>query len=171
MRRLSSAIALVGLLGLTACMDAVGASKPTGTRDATVPMSSMAAFDPLRFAGRWNEVMTYLPAGASCVLGGVTFTPQRSGDMTITEGPCADGAPRRGLAKRVGPGRFEFMGETLWVLWVDQSYQTAVIATPEGRAHILSRSLRVPADKAQAAKDILAWNGFDVTTLAPARRK
>ncbi|WP_417241569.1 lipocalin family protein [Celeribacter sp.] len=168
MRRL---IALFGLVTLTACLGGGEAPQPTGTRDASVPMSSMAAFDPARFSGRWNEVMAYLPAGASCVLGGVTFTPQRSGDMTLTEGPCADGAPRRGLATRVGPGRFAFMGETIWVLWIDQSYQTAVIATPGGRAHILSRSLSVPADKAQAAKDILAWNGFDVTTLAPARRK
>ncbi|MEN8887746.1 MAG: lipocalin family protein [Celeribacter marinus] len=163
-------IAVIGLVALSGCLGRTQMPDATGPRDANVPMSSMAAFDPLEFAGRWNEVMTYLPAGASCVVGGMTFTPQRGGDMTLTEGPCSDGTPRRGLAKRIGPGRFEFMGETLWVLWIDQEVQAAVIATPTGRAHILSRSLSIPADKRQAAKEILTWNGFDVSTLAPARR-
>lgn len=134
-------------------------------------MSSVAAFDPLRFSGRWNEVEAYVPQGASCVIGGLTFTPQKSGDATWTEGPCADGAPIRGLARRVGPGRFDVKGQTIWVLWVDQSYNTAVIATADGRAHILSRQLSIPTDKRQAARDILGWNGFDLSQLVAARRK
>lgn len=134
-------------------------------------MSSVAAFDPVAFSGRWYEVETYLPAGASCRVGAITFTAQTSGDMTVTEGPCSDGAPRRGLATRVGPGRFAFGGETYWVLWVDHEYRTAIWATPEGRAHILSRDITARADKLTAAREILAWNGFDVTRLQAARRR
>lgn len=143
---------------------------PTGTRNPSAPMSSIASFDTQRFAGRWYEVQTYLPDGASCVLGAVTFSPQSDGNMTITEGPCADGDPQSGVARRVGPGRFDFAGETLWVLWVDDTYDTAVIATPEGRAHILSRSLTPKTDRVVAARDILEWNGFDVSRLSAARR-
>jgi apolipoprotein D and lipocalin family protein len=131
----------------------------------------MANFDPTKFAGRWYEVEAFVPTGASCVLGAVTFSRQSSGDMIMTEGPCADGAPRRGVAKRVGPGRFTFAGDALWVLWVDQSYDVAVIATPTGKAHVLSRNLTIPADKRKAARDILTWNGFDITTLKASRRK
>lgn len=142
-----------------------------GTRDQSVPMSSMASFDPAKFSGRWYEVEAYVPEGASCVLGAVTFSRQTSGDMIISEGPCADGDLRRGVATRVGPGRFNFAGDELWVVWIDQTYDVAVIATPAGKAHVLSRSLEIANDKRKAARDILTWNGFDITTLRPARRR
>ncbi|MBU2935860.1 MULTISPECIES: lipocalin family protein [Pacificibacter] len=146
-------------------------SQTQGTRDQSVAMSSIANFDSAKFSGRWYEVEAYVPEGASCVLGAVTFSQQSSGDMILTEGPCADGDLRRGVAKRVGPGRFEFADDALWVLWVDQTYDVAVIATPTGKAHVLSRSLDIPSDKRKAARDILTWNGFDVTRLRPARRR
>lgn len=57
------------------------------------------------------------------------------------------------------------------MLWVDQEYEVAVIVTPEGRAHILSRRLGIRDDKRAAAREILAWNGFDVARLKPARRR
>lgn len=164
----------LGLISLTlaGCLQNTSASgQGVGPRDQNVPMSSLASFDPVKFSGRWNEVEAYVPDGASCVLGGVTFSQQINGDMILAEGPCIDGAPRNGLAKRVGPGRFAFEGEELWVLWVDQTYDVAVIATPQGKAHILSRELGIAADKRIAARDILTWNGFDVATLRPARRR
>lgn len=129
-------IAACSVVLLTACLPS-NAPTSSGTRDPSAQMSSMAAFDAARFSGRWHEVAGYAPEGASCGIGGLTFTPQKNGDATITEGPCADGAPRSGLAERSGPGRFLFKGAEIWVLWVDQSYQTAVIGTVEGRAHIL----------------------------------
>jgi apolipoprotein D and lipocalin family protein len=157
-------------VALSGCLQSTP-DQARGTRDQTVAMSSMASFDPAQFSGRWYEVEAYVPEGASCVLGAVTFSQQSSGDMIISEGPCADGDLRRGVAKRVGPGRFDFAGDALWVLWVDQTYDVAVIATPTGKAHVLSRSLDIPSDKRKAARDILIWNGFDVTSLRPARRR
>jgi apolipoprotein D and lipocalin family protein len=134
-------------------------------------MSSMVGLDTTRFAGRWFEVEAIVSAGASCGIGAATFSVQNNGDLTLTEGPCAEGAPRSGLAARVGPGRYSFAGEVIWVLWVDQTYDVAVIATPEGKAHILSRTLSIPADKRKAAHDILAWNGFDLSKLTYTRRQ
>jgi apolipoprotein D and lipocalin family protein len=172
MRRLMtrglSCIALA--LALSGCLKNAPA-QITGPRDQSVPMSSMASFDAAKFSGRWYEVEAYVPQGASCVLGAVTFSRQKNGDMILTEGPCADGDLRRGVATRVGPGRFDFAGDELWVLWVDQTYEVAVIATPTGKAHVLSRRLEIAADKRKAARDILTWNGFDVTELRPARRR
>lgn len=162
-----------GLIALTLCAALAGCSSPmaTGPRDAAIPMRAMATVDTNAFSGRWWEVATYLPDGASCVIGGLTVSPQPDGNLTLTEGPCADGRPRTGLATRTGPGRYLFGGEELWLLWADFEYSVAVIATDAGRAHILARSLTPPADKLAAAREILDWNGFDVSTLAAARRR
>ncbi|SFI51545.1 apolipoprotein D and lipocalin family protein [Celeribacter neptunius] len=142
-----------------------------GLRDPEVPMSSIAALDAAQFAGRWYEVAAFVPEGASCVIGAMTVALQKSGDLMITEGPCADGAPRRGLARRIGPGRYAFAGDEFWVLWVDATYHTAVIGSPSGQAHVLSRDLSLPPDRRQAVEGILDWNGYDISRLRPARRK
>ncbi|AJE48265.1 lipocalin family protein [Celeribacter indicus] len=166
-------IAVMGLLALLAGCAGTGerAAQPTGTRDAQVAMSSIAALDTGKFAGRWYEVAGFVPEGASCTIGAVTFAPQRSGDLTVTEGPCADGRPVQGVARRIGPGRYAFKGEELWVLWVDGEYHTAVIGYPSGAAHVLSRDLVLPPDRRAAVEGILSWNGYDVSRLRPARRR
>lgn len=162
-------IAVALLVVLTACMD----TKTTqiSFRDAATPMYAMASLDLAQFSGRWQEVSAYLPDGASCVTGAMTFSRQKNNDLTLAQGPCSDGTPQRGLARRLGPGRFAFAGDEIWVLWVDFEYSVAAIGTASGQAYVLARSLHAPADKIAAAKDILAWNGFDVSSLKPARRK
>lgn len=170
MRGLNAAAAALLCAGLAGCLSP--APQATGTRDASVPMSSIATLDLQKFAGRWHEVLAYVPEGASCVVGAMTFTRQQNAvDMTVTEGPCADGTPTRGLAKRIGPGRFAFKGDELWVLWVDATYDTAIIGYPSGAAHVLSRQMALPADRRLAVEGILSWNGFDLSRLQPARRK
>lgn len=162
---------LCGLLALSGCAAPQTVPQQTRLRNPEVAMSSIAAFDPLKFAGRWYEVAAFVPEGKSCVAGAMTFTPQKSGDMTVTEGPCADGRPQSGLATRVGPGRYAFGGNTFWVLWVDATYHTAVIGYPTGQAHVLSREMQLPADRKQAIEGVLSWNGYDITRLRPARRR
>lgn len=168
MRRL---IVFCGLLALSACVTPQNIPQQTGLRNSEVAMSSIAAFEPLKFAGRWYEVAAFAPEGKSCVVGAMTFTPQKSGDMTVTEGPCADGRPQSGLARWVGPGRYSFGGDVFWVLWVDATYHTAVIGYPSGQAHVLSREMHLPADRKQAVEGVLAWNGYDISRLRPARRR
>ena len=163
-------IAALSLMALSGCLTS-GAPTVSGTRDASVAMSSIATLDPMKFSGRWYEVEAFVPDGASCVLGAVTFTVQKSGDLMVTEGPCADGAPRQGLARRIGPGRYAFAGDELWVLWVDAEYHVAVIGAPSGPAHVLSREMSLPADRQQAVHGILSWNGYDISRLRPARRR
>jgi len=161
----------VALPLLAGCVTPGSAFKPTGTRNPEVAMASLATLDTLKFSGRWYEVEAFVPDGKSCVIGAVTFTRQTSGDLMVTEGPCADGAPRQGLAKRIGPGRFAFEGDEIWVFWVDAEYHVAVIGSPSGAAHVLSREMSLPPDRQRAVHEILAWNGYDVTRLRPARRK
>ncbi|MEG3662215.1 lipocalin family protein [Celeribacter halophilus] len=161
-------IVLVSAAALSGCLSTPQA---TGPRDPEASMSSIAALDPVAFSGRWYEVAAFVPEGKSCVIGAVTFTAQKSGDLMVTEGPCADGEPTRGLARKVGPGRYAFKGGEFWVLWVDAEYHTAVIGYPSGQAHVLSRDLTLPPDRKQAVEGILDWNGYDTSLLRPARRK
>lgn len=165
-----SALVCAGLL-LAGCVGGTSGPKPTGTRNPDTPMSSIAVLDLLKLSGRWHEVLAFVPEGKSCVIGGMTFTRQANGrDLTVTEGPCADGAPRSGLATAIGPGRFSFGGGELWVLWVDATYDTAVIGYPSGQAHVLSRTPALPPDRRLAVEGVLSWNGYDLTKLRQARR-
>jgi Bacterial lipocalin len=162
-------IAALSLALLSGCL--APAPEATGFRDPGANMSSIAAFDALKFSGRWYEVAAFVPEGASCVIGAVTYTRQKNGDLMVTEGPCADGHPRQGLARQVGPGRYAFAGDEFWVLWVDAEYHTAVIGYPSGQAHVLSRDIVLPPDRKPAVEGILDWNGYDISRLRPARRR
>lgn len=149
---------LAGALALSACVTTNGAP---GYRDTGAQMSSIAAFDPLRFSGRWYEVAS---AGPGCTVGALTLTVQTGGGLYITEGPCATRPPRQGVAKLAGPGRISFGGDELWVLWVDADYRTAVIGTPDGRfGYVLDRTRESSRDRFAAALDILEWNGYDLS--------
>ena len=54
----------------------------------------------------------------------------------------------------------------LWVIWMDEAVRTAVIATADGRAaFILDRKPEGGADRIEAAREILDFNGYDITRL------
>jgi len=146
-----------------------------GYRDRTVPIASAALFDPVRFAGTWHEVARFpVPFQSGC--SGVTmqFGPGEGG-LTVAS-TCITGQGQTsltGTAALVGPGRLmvqfpdtPFVAENYWVLWVDESYRTAVIGTPDGRAGwILNRDPAIPQDRLAAAREILDFNGYDLGQL------
>ncbi|SLN37524.1 Lipocalin-like domain protein [Aquimixticola soesokkakensis] len=171
MRGLIPAFALGALAMLSACARAPQATAPASFRDPSVQMSSIAAFDPLRFSGRWYEVAGYFDDSAVCSVGAVTYTVQKGGAAwTVTEGPCSSSSPRSGMAVVDGPGRFTFAAERYWVLWVDADYRTAVVGQPSGgQGYILDRTRQGSPDRLLAARDILQWNGYDLGALKPAR--
>ena len=78
------------------------------------------------------------------------------------------------MAEVAGPGRLKVSFPTVpfagavdyWVLWVDEGYRTAVVGAPNGRSGwILNRDPVIPADRLQAARDVLAFNGYDLSRL------
>ena len=79
----------------------------------------------------------------------------------------------RGFAEVVGPGRLEVTFPTLpfgasdyWVLWTDDGYRTAVVGAPDGRSGwILNREPTIPADRLTAAREVLDFNGYDLSRL------
>ncbi|MEO0931860.1 MAG: lipocalin family protein [Pseudomonadota bacterium] len=147
-------------------------------RDTEVPLASKAVFEPDRYLGLWYEVARYpVPFEAGCV--GVTAEYGARDDGLISVlNICrnADGTEKSrisGTAEIVGPGRLKvrfpsvpFVAADYWVLWTDEDYQTAVVGAPNGRSGwILNRTPSIPPDRLQAAKDILAFNGYDLSRL------
>lgn len=167
-------IRLAALALLAAC--ASPAPKATTYRDAGLGLYSNASFDVSRLAGDWAQVAAFAPAnGADCPPGAARFAPRADGPLDLALRLCLSGREQTfsGPAEVVGPGRFVLsgadpmgLGEPWWVLWVDTDYRTLVIGTPSGRfGFILNRGGRLPQDRLTAARDILDWNGYDLTRL------
>lgn len=164
--------ALLIVLALSAC-----AAAPV-YRDTDAPIASKALFDPARYTGVWHEVARFpVFFEAGCV--GVTaeYGLRDDGLLSVLN-ICrnADGTERsriNGTAEIVGPGRLKvrfgsvpFVAADYWVLWTDADYRTAVVGSPDGRSGwILNRSPDIPADRLTAARDILRFNGYDLSRL------
>lgn len=147
-------------------------------RDTDVPIASKALFEKEKYLGTWYEVARFpVPFEAGCA--GVTAEYGALPDGLISVlNTCRrlDGTVRstiRGTAEVVGPGRLEvtfpsvpFGAADYWVLWTDDGYRTAVVGTPDGRAGwILNRDPDIPEDRLNAAREVLAFNGYDLERL------
>ncbi len=170
------ALALLLLLAGCATQDSGGLFSVY--RDTDVPISSKAVFEPDRYLGTWYEVARYpVPFEAGCV--GVTATYGLRADglisvLNICRNPDGSEKSRiEGTAEVVGPGRLKvrfpsvpFVAADYWVLWTDSDYRTAVVGAPNGRSGwILNREPTIRADRLNAARDILEFNGYDLSRL------
>lgn len=144
-------------------------------RDPDAPISSIAAFDVARYEGLWYEVASY-PTFFERGCTNTTATYERIGGNRISVlNACErDGGVSRisGVAEVVGPGRLKLnldgvpVTADYWVLWVDEGYRTAVVGTPSGGSgFILNRTPDIPADRLEAARRVLAFNGYDLADL------
>lgn len=147
-----------------------------GYRDASVTIASAAAFDPVRYAGRWHEIARFpVPFQTGCTDTVAEYTLADDGALDVVNSCLVDGAPRRieGSARIVGPGRLAvqfdtvpFLSAPYWVLWVSEDYRSAVVGVPSGRAGwILHRGPVMPADRLKVAREVLDFNGYDVERL------
>lgn len=144
-------------------------------RDRGVPMTSMAVFDPVRYAGTWYEIASFpVPFQAGCTGTRATYGQGQDGDLTVRNVCMKDGnlTAIEGTARVVGPGRLKVrlngvpFPADYWVLWVDEGYRTAVVGVPSGRAGwILNREPEIPEDRYRAALSVLEFNGYDISRL------
>lgn len=155
-----AALALLGGCGVLATLPA-----GPGPRDAQVTIAGTSRFDPERFAGRWHVVAAFgAPSGGT--LRQFTYDPEQA-VMTET-GPAQ---PRRyrvtapGVLRPLAPTAPD-APDALVVMWVDEGFRTAVLGTPSGqRGEILDRAPVAAPDRLAAAKEILDFNGWDVSRL------
>ena len=163
---------LAAMVLLTAC-------SPT-YRDKTVPISSIVSFDAERYQGLWYEVAAFPnPFQSGCTDTTADYGVDGDGSVTVRNRCLKNGMPEviEGRALITGPGRLSVrldgvpVAADYWVLWVDEGYRTAVVGVPSGRVGwILNRSPDIPADRLAAARDVLAFNGYDVTRLRMTRQ-
>lgn len=167
--------AALALLVLGACAaPSRDATMLQGYRDRSVLIGATSRFDDARFAGVW-----YIRAGFGPDLGRMAFNMRRTSQGPVMRlgafvcdpaGVCGDFAEDLPL-KRLGNGRFSARmpgGETreFWVLWVDEGFRTAVLGNPDGTfGWIVDRSTKGGADRIRAAREILDFNGYDVSQL------
>ncbi|MEP4199028.1 MAG: lipocalin family protein [Aliishimia sp.] len=158
---------VVGLL-VVACS---GPSGPVSYRDQSKIIAATTRFNVEQFWGNWQVRQAYAgDANLRTVSllpdprGGVVWQEQRQrceGTVCVldqTTNSVLENGKGRLLAS---PGQREF-----WVLWVDADFRTAAVGTPDGRfGYILDRQKTGGADRIKAARDILDFNGYDVTQL------
>jgi apolipoprotein D and lipocalin family protein len=165
------------LLALAACARPAPQTGVLSFRAPGTAIYSNAVTNPAALAGRWRQVAEFAaPGAAPCAAGGLTVTPDGAG-LRIAADLCLAGQVARhsGPVEVTGPGRLRAggadpagLGVEWWVLWVDADLRTLVLGTPSGRyGMILNRDAVLPPDRAAAARDILAWNGYDLTRLRP----
>ncbi len=138
-------------------------------RDPAVRIASVMAFDAARFAGRWQVAASHT---AGCAGAEMDWAARPDG-FALTGVDCTGAAPAplAAAARVLGPGARiaagrAFGGDPVWVLWVDQDYRVAVLGTPSGRwAMIVARPGAARADLVAAARDVLAFNGYDLAAL------
>lgn len=148
--------ACVTALTLTACSMPQVEDVEIGLRNPTTPLGGTSRFDVSRFAGEWRTLQCL----GTC-------------DSTVQYVEATDGV----LLRRAdddktpflvpSPGVLREMGgaETLVVMWVDEGFRTAVVGDAEGRwAAVIDRGAG-SADRLAAAREILDFNGWDVSQL------
>ena len=163
-------------LALCVLLAGCGAIAPS-YRDQSVTIASSASFDPSRYVGRWYEVARYPnPFQADCAGAVVDYTAGEDGEILVLN-TCLDGRGNTideisGTARVVGPGRLSVRLDGVpvpapyWVLWVDEGYRTAVVGQPNGRAGwVLNREPEIPQDRWTAAREVLDFNGYDLSRL------
>lgn len=149
-------------------------------RDSSVQMTSMAIFDAQKYEGLWYEVARFpAPFQKGCTNTEAEYAVIAPGKLSVRNSCMKDGRLTviEGSATVVGPGRLKvrlggvpFAGD-YWVLWVDEGYRTAVVGAPSGRVGwILNREPEIPADRLNAARQVLDFNGYRLSELVMTRQ-
>lgn len=144
-------------------------------RRAETQIWANAVTDPVQLTGRWTQVATFSTlADPGCGPGGIELSQTTQG-LYATAQLCLNGVSTvyRGPLAVTGPGQLRPVEKAQapldrpwWVLWVDADLRTLVLGTPDGSfGVILNRDARLPADRRKAARDILRWNGYDLSLL------
>lgn len=145
-------------------------------RDQDAPMGASTRFDTERFAGTWYEVGILGDGLRPFMKRRFTqIAPDRL-EMRVELPQRLEPAPEpleRRLFDVASPGQLVPQGgkgDTLWVMWVDEGFRTAVLGTTSGRdTVILDRAPGPVPDRYQAARDVLDWYGFDISKLRKAK--
>lgn len=141
---------------------------PDGYRDRSVQITSSTRFDPAAFAGDWVVIESFDETPRPVTVARLSFQVSPMGFLyqeRLPQGEQAQAVPlsigRFGRLNFADPER-----DPIWVLWIDEDHRTAVLGTPSGRmGRIINRGRNLRADRLKAARDVLAFNGYDLSKL------
>jgi len=161
-----AASALIAALTVAGCEEVPTAPS---ARDPDVVIASSTRFDFASFEGAWRmRAAIDVSSAPEWLVFGTLSTRGPTAVFSDAECPavqvCADDA----LAMTAtGPGRFTLAdGREFWVLWVDTGFRTAAIGTPDGSyGWIIDRSNTGGADRITAAREVMAFNGYNISKL------
>lgn len=168
------ATALLLLAPLAACGRPPEAPPALSFRDRTRPIASTTRGGPADLAGEWVISMIFPSEqgfGANLRAGSrTTIIANSDEDVTWTvHSPPGDLARVMVGMRLVGPGRYSMPAQPapeLWVLWTDDDFRTAVVGTPDGSfGWIMDRPGEASPDRAEAARRMLEFNGYDLSRL------
>ena len=142
-------------------------------RDETVPLAITTRGTLGDLEGDWVVRGTFAPTAS---LDRIRFAARADGkiDVTITHTGCTQDCPFLSgtwPAERIARNRARLLTDSandpeLWVIWADEATRTAVIVTPDGRtAAILDRNAKGGADRIEAARQVMDFNGYDISAL------
>ena len=135
----------------------------SGYRDQSAPIGATTRFDAQQFSGQWIIAASFTPQKKAPI----TFVRALEGAglrVSTNEIPRIAGFYREGVPGELIPLLAE--QETLVVMWVDDDFRTAAIGTASGSLGlVLDREGELPADRAQAVRDILDFYGWDTSQL------
>jgi apolipoprotein D and lipocalin family protein len=150
-------------LALAGCVAApVAPPEQAVFRTAGAPFASSTRFDAARMAGDWRLVAAFSGRVGRLPPVGLRLAAV-SGGIEVARGGWVWPEGRYGVT---GPGRLvRDGGPEVWVIWVDDDFRTAVLGSPDGRLGFILDRGRISADRLRAAREILAWQGYDMTQL------
>ncbi len=154
MRRIALALMLAGC-----------AAVPSGDgyRDRSVPIASTTRGGVADLAGDWVIAQSFGNFGRAGH--GLRIAPTEGGADWLV--PVPGGTTR--LRMQAGqPGRYlAANGTEIWLLWADDAFRTAAVGTPDGSfGWIMNRQNAASADRTTAARDVLAFFGYDIDRLS-----
>lgn len=158
-------LVLIFLL-LLACSPAT--SPNTTFRNPQKQLYSTADLPPSRLIGRWRQEAGFGSTCGKTRFQGAEFTVQ-NGAVQVAYHLCLNGRIRQGqgaLAGRQGRYYLPQLAMPIWVLWIDADNRSMAMGTPDGSLGMILSKDAIPNDRLQAAREILAWNGYDLAKMA-----
>ncbi|MBY6119729.1 lipocalin family protein [Mameliella alba] len=141
--------ALCLVLALAGCA-AVPPKTDLPLRNPTAPVASQADAALGRLSGDWRVVQ-----GAGVYPG--TRVRFDAGQAVI--------GGRAMPVTDEGQGRLMLGGAPVWVYWIDADNRTAALGDPDGRRVWIMDRTGTPGERLRAAREILAWYGYDLERL------
>ena len=169
-------LGLFAMLLLASCLAAPQQDAPSLLRNPTAPLSIISRGGAEAMQGDWH-VRNASPAYAN--MRALTFhtgTTQQH-RIEFQETRCSESAQCETLtdgwmATPLAQNRWQLSSEAddrrmeMWVIWIDDDFRTAAIGSPDSdMAFILDRKSEGGADRINAASDVLAFNGYNMSAF------